>query len=123
MSKIKFCAVIVLATGLAGAAYARGGGGHGGGGGGRGGGGHFGGGAHFGGGGHFGGARIGGAHFGGAHIGGAHFSGARIGRARGSRFSARPRFPGQRSFAGPGQTNPAPRPAPARGNRAATPNA
>src|SRR5258705_13087224 len=54
MSKIKFCAVIVLATALAGAAYARGGGGggHGGGGGGHGGGGLFVGGGPFGGGGH-----------------------------------------------------------------------
>jgi hypothetical protein len=105
MAKIKFYAVIVLATALAGAAYAKGGGGggHGGGGGGRGGGGaaHFGGGgAHSGGGGHFGGARIGGGHFGGARIGGAHFGGARIGgRSAISRFAARPSFRSHRSFA------------------------
>ena len=108
MSKIKFYAVVVLATALAGAAYAKGGGGgHGGGGGGRGGGGgHFGGGAahfggggaHFGGGGHFGGARIGGAHFGGARIGGARFGGAHIG-GRSARFAARSSFHGHRSFA------------------------
>src|SRR2546429_6836559 len=83
MSKIKFCAVIVLATALAGAAYAKGGGGggHGGGGGGRGGGGgHFGGGAHVGGGGPFGRARIGGARFRGPRTRRAHFCAGRVGR-------------------------------------------
>src|SRR5260370_30552663 len=126
MSKIRFCAVIVLATALAGAAYAKGGGGggHGGGGGGRGGGGHFGGGAHVGGGGgHFGGARIGGAHFGGARIGGAHFGGARIGRSGVSRFAARPSFRSHRSFAVRGNVNRAASRAAARANRAATLNA
>jgi hypothetical protein len=124
MSKIKFCAVIVLATALAGAAYARPGGGHGGGGGGggRGGGGHFGGGAHFGGGGHFGGARIGGAHFGGARIGGGHFGGARIGgRPAISRFAARPSFRSHRSFAVHGSSyRAASRKAALNANRAAT---
>ena len=135
MPKIKFCAVIVLATALAGAAYAKGGGGggHGGGGGGRGGGGHFGGGAHVGGGGHFGGARIGGAHFGGARIGGAHFGGARIGgahfggarigRSGASRFAARPSFRSQRSFAVHGASSRAASRAAARANRAAALNA
>jgi hypothetical protein len=81
MSKIKIFAVIALATALAGAAYAKGGGGgHGGGGhGGHGGGG----GAHFGGGGH-GGARGGGMHFG--------------GRSGISRSAARPSFRAHRSF-------------------------
>src|SRR5947208_4710438 len=126
MSKIKFCAVIVLATALAGAAYAKGGGGggHGGGGGGRGGGGgHFGGGAHVGGGGHFGGARIGGGHFGGARIGGAHFGGARIGRSGASRFAARPSFRSQRSFAVHSASSRAASRAAARANRAAALNA
>jgi hypothetical protein len=108
MSKLKICSVIVLTVvlmGAAGAAYGRGGGG-GGGGGGRGGGGggaHFGGGgAHFGGGGHFGGgARVGG---GGAHFGGAHFGGGPrfSGSPAVSRYTARPSFRGQRSFAGRG---------------------
>jgi LTXXQ motif family protein len=132
MSKIKFCAVIVLATALASAAYARGGGGGGGGGRGGGGGGHFGGGAHFGGGGHFGGAhfggggggmRFGGAHFGGARIGGAHFGGARIGRSGVSRFAARPSFRSHRSFAVRGNVNRAASRAAARANRATTLNA
>jgi hypothetical protein len=89
MSKFRICAVIILATVLAGAAYAapRGGGG------GRGGGAPHGGGggAHFGGGGRGGG----GAHFGGGG-GGAHFSG---GGARhiggGARFSAAPHISGR----------------------------
>jgi hypothetical protein len=114
MSRLKIGAVIVLATALAGAAYAGpgrggGGGGHGGGGGGRGGGAaHVGGGGHGGGGGHFGGVARGGggAHFGG---GGARFSGAGVGggRAAISRSAARPSFHAQRSVA-------------IRGNRAAS---
>ena len=103
MSKLKICGVIVLTVALAGAAYAAPG--RGGGGGGRGGGG---GGAHFGGGGgaHFGsggGMRMGGggAHFGGAHIGGAPRLG---GRPATSRFTARPGFRAQRSFAGRGRS-------------------
>jgi hypothetical protein len=128
MSKIKFCAVIVLATALAGAAYAKGGGGgghggggggHGGGGGGRGGGGaaHFGGGGgHFGGGGH--------AHFGGARMGGAHFGGARIGGRSGiSRSAARSSFRGHRSFAVHGTSSRAASRAAARASRAAAVNA
>ncbi len=118
MSKIKFCAVIVLATALAGVAYAKGGGGggHGGGGGGHGGGG---GGAHFGGGGRGGG---GGAHFGGARVGGAHFGGARIGGRSGiSRSAARPSFRAHRSFAVHGSSNrAASRRAALNANRAAT---
>src|SRR6202165_802816 len=116
MSKIKFCAVIVLATALAGAAYAKGGGGggHGGGGGGHGGGGggHFGGGAHFGGGGHCGGARMGGGHFGGAHFGG---------RSGTSHVAARPSFRGHRSFAVHGNpSRAASRAAASNANRGAT---
>jgi hypothetical protein len=101
MSKLNICAVIVLTTVLAGAAFAAPGRGGGRGGGGAphaggGGGGHVGGGAHFG-----GGARMGGAaHLGGApHIGGGpRFSG----RPAISRFAARPNFRGQRSFAAHG---------------------
>src|SRR5258705_12633872 len=116
MSKIKFCAVIVLATGLAGAAYARGGGGHGGGGGGRGGGGHFGGGAHFGGGGHFGGARIGGAHFGGARIGGGPFRGGPTSPVPGCRVCPGGPVPGAAPVVGPGHHRPGPRPPPRAGH-------
>ena len=121
MSKFKIYAVIVLATALAGAAYAapnKGGGGGGRGGGGAhagGGGGHFGGGGHSGGGGHFsgGGARFSGARGG----GGARFSGARGGggRAAVSRSAAQPNFRAQRSFAIRGNPNRA-------ANRAATVN-
>jgi LTXXQ motif family protein len=93
-SKFKICAAIVLATALAGTAYAaqnKGGGG-------RGGGAHVGGGGHGGGGGHFGGG--GGGHFGGGG-GGARFSGARVGGGRPaiSRSAARPSFQAQRSQA------------------------
>jgi LTXXQ motif family protein len=108
MSKTKTCSLIVillLAAVLAGAAYAapgRGGGRGGGGGAHFGGGAHVGGGAHFGGG-HFGGVRPGGGmHFGGARVGGApRFSG----RPAISRFTARPGFRGQRSFAVRGNPN------------------
>jgi hypothetical protein len=120
MSKLKFCAVIVLATALAGAAYAKGGGGGGGGGHGGGGGGHGGGGGGHGGGGHFrGGGHGGGAHFGGGRGGGAHFGGARIGGRSAISRSARPSFRGQRSFAVHGHLNRAASRAALNANRAA----
>jgi hypothetical protein len=107
MSKFKIYTIIVLATVLAGAAYAapRGGGGRGGGAPHAGGGAHFSGGARGGGGVHFGGARGGG---GARHIGGgARFGGAPHigGRSAISRSAGRSGFRAQRSLAAHGGSN------------------
>jgi hypothetical protein len=120
MLNIKSFAIVAVMTLLAGAAYAAPGRGGGGGGGFRGGGGggaphaiggggaHVGGGMRAGGAPHFGGGgmRVGGApHFGGGpHLGGMHVGGAPglSGRPAISRFTARPAFRAQRSFAARG---------------------